>query len=77
MDNGITKGNCGHYVYIKKPCDKSYITTMRQLAAALVNGTPPETQPYSPIVGCPNPMSVINGPTTIVFDPDYLKQNKN
>ena len=77
MDNSITKAYCGNYVYIKKPCDKSYITTMRQLTKALINGTAPEAQLYSPIVGCPNPMSVTSGPTTIVFNPDYLKQNKN
>jgi hypothetical protein len=39
MDNSNTKVYCGHYVYIKKPCDKSYITTMRQLTKALINGT--------------------------------------
>jgi hydroxyacylglutathione hydrolase len=77
MDDGITKVYCGHYVYIKKPYDKSYITTMRQLAEALIKGTAPEAQPYSSKVGCPNPMSVTSGPATIVFDPDYLKQNKN
>jgi hydroxyacylglutathione hydrolase len=77
MDNGITKVYCGHHVYIKKPYDKSYIITMRQLAEALINGTAPEAQLYSPIVGCPNPMFVTSEPTTIVFDPDYTKQNNN
>jgi hydroxyacylglutathione hydrolase len=74
MDSGINKVYCGHYVYIKKPYDKSYITTMRQLAEALIHGTAPEAQPYSQKVGCPNPMSVTSGPATIVFDPDYVKQ---
>ncbi len=73
MDSGITKVYCGHYVYVKKPYDKSYITTMRQLTEALINGTAPEAQPYSPKVGCANPMSVTSGPATIVFDPDNLK----
>ena len=77
MDSGITKVYCGHYVYIKKPYDKSYIIAMRQLAEALINGTAPEAQPYSAKVGCPNPMSVTSGPATIVFDPDYLKQKKD
>lgn len=76
MDSGITKVYCGHYVYVKKPYDKSYITAMRQLAEALINGTAPEAQPYSSKVGCPNPMYVTSGPATIVFDPDYLKQTK-
>jgi hypothetical protein len=77
MDNGITKIYCGHYPYVKKPYDKSYITAMRQLAEGLVNGTGPEAQPYAQKVGCPNPMSVTSGEATIVFDPDYLKQKKD
>jgi hydroxyacylglutathione hydrolase len=77
MDGGITKVYCGHYVYAKKPYDKSYITAMRQLAEALINGTAPEAQPYSSKTGCANPMYVTSGPATIVFDPDYLKQKKD
>jgi hydroxyacylglutathione hydrolase len=76
MESGITKVYCGHYVYIKKPYDKSYITTMRQLAEALLNNTAPEAQPYSPKVGCAHPMFVTSGPATIVFDPDNLNQKK-
>ena len=76
MDSGITKVYCGHYVYVKKPYDKSYITAMRQLAEGLLNGTAPEAKPYPTKVGCPNPMFVESGPATIVFDPDYLKQEK-
>ena len=74
MDSGIAKVYCGHYVYIKKPYDKSYVTAMRQLVEALINGNAPEAQPYSTKVGCANPMSVTGGPATIVFDPDNLKQ---
>jgi glyoxylase-like metal-dependent hydrolase (beta-lactamase superfamily II) len=76
MDGGITKVYCGHYPYVKKPYDKSYITAMRQLAEGLLNGTAPEAKPYPTKVGCPNPMFVESGPATIVFDPDYLKQEK-
>jgi len=76
MDSGITKIYCGHYYYAGKPFDKSYITAMRQLAEALVNGTAPEAKPYSPKAGCANPMFVTNGPATIVFDPDFLIQKK-
>lgn len=73
MDSGITKIYCGHYPYVKKPFDKSYIVSMRQLAEGLINGTAPEAQPYPTKVGCSNPMSVTSGEATIVFDPDYLK----
>ena len=76
MDSGITKMYCGHYYYVKKPFDKSYITAMRQLAEGLINGTAPEAKPYSPRVGCANPMFVTNGPATIVFDPDNLREKK-
>ena len=47
MDSGITKIYCGHYPYVKKPFDKSYITTMRHLAQGLIDGTGPEAQPYA------------------------------
>jgi hypothetical protein len=49
---------------------------MRHLAEGLINGTGPEPQPYAQKVGCPNPMSVTSGEATIVFDPDYMKQQK-
>ena len=76
MDAGISKVYCGHYIYIKKPYDKSYIIAMRELAEALINNTAPEAKPYSSKVGCANPMFVTNGPATIVFDPDNLNHNK-
>ncbi len=76
MDEGITKIYCGHYVYIGKPYDKSYITAMRELAEALLNNTAPAAQPYASKVGCPNPMFVTKGPATIVFDPDNLQNQK-
>jgi hydroxyacylglutathione hydrolase len=77
MDNGITKVYCGHYCYAKKAFDKTYITSMRQLAEGLINGTGPDAKPYESKVGCPNPMSVTSGEATIVFDPDYVKVKKN
>ena len=76
MDSGITNIYCGHYYFVKKPFDKSYITAMRQLAEALINGTAPAAAPYSPAEGCAHPMYVTNGPATIVFDPEYLGQKK-
>ena len=76
MDSGIRRIYCGHYYYVKKPFDKSYITAMRQLAESLINGTAPEAKPYATKAGCENPMFVTNGPATIVFDPDYLNRKK-
>jgi hypothetical protein len=76
MDSGITKIYCGHYYFVKKPFDKSYITAMHQLSEALINGNAPVAQPYSSKAGCANPMYVTSGPATIVFDPDYLNQKK-
>ncbi len=73
MDSGVTKIYCGHYPYVKKAFDKSYIVTMRNLAEGLINGTGPEPKPYAQKVGCPNPMAVTSGEATIVFDPDYVK----
>jgi len=77
MDSGITKIYCGHYPYVKKAFDKTYITTMRELAEGLINGTGPVAYPYESKVGCPDPMAVTKGEATIVFDPDYLKQNND
>ena len=77
MDSGITKIYCGHYPYVKKPFDKSYIVTMRKLAEGLINGTAPVAKPYPQKVGCPNPMAVSSGEATIVFDPDYIKLKKD
>ena len=46
MEAGITKVYCGHYPYVKKAYNKQYITEMRTLAEALVNGTAPEAKPH-------------------------------
>ena len=75
MDEGITKIYCGHYPYVKKAYNKQYITEMRQLAEALVNGTAPKATPHPQKVsiGSENPMMVTQGEATIVFDPDHIK----
>jgi hydroxyacylglutathione hydrolase len=77
MDEGITKIYCGHYVYAKKAYNKQYITEMRQLAEAIVNGTAPEAKPHPQKVsiGSKNPMMVTLGEATIVYDPDHIKSN--
>ena len=75
MDGGITKIYCGHYPYVKKAYTKQYITDMRTLAEALVNGTAPKATPHPQKVsiGSENPMMVTLGEATIVFDPDHIK----
>lgn len=75
MDGGITKIYCGHYPYVKKAYTKQYITEMRALAEALVNGTAPKATPHPQKVsiGSDNPMMVTLGEATIVFDSDHIK----
>lgn len=75
MDKGITKVYCGHYPYVKKAYDKQYITEMRTLAEALVNGTAPKAEPHPQKVsiGSQNPLMVTQGGATIVFDKDHIK----
>lgn len=74
MDNGITKIYCGHYPYIKKAYNKTYITEMRQLAEELSKGTAPEGKPYPTKVsiGTQNPMITTKGSVSIVYDPEKI-----
>lgn len=71
----ITKIYCGHYPYVKKAYDKSYLTDMRKLAEAMVNGTAPKAEEYNIKVGIgtQNPMIVTLGQAGIVYDPDHIK----
>lgn len=74
MDRGITKIYCGHYPYVKKAFDKTYITEMRQLAEELSKGTAPEGKPY-PVkvsIGTQNPVITTKGTASIVYDPDHI-----
>lgn len=74
MDKGITKIYCGHYPYVKKTYDKTYITEMRQLAEELSKGTAPEGKSY-PVkvgIGTQNPMITTKGSASIVYDPDHI-----
>jgi hydroxyacylglutathione hydrolase len=75
MDEGITKIYCGHYPYVKKAYNKQYITEMRTLAEALVNGTAPKATPHPQKVsiGSEHPMMVTQGDATIVFDQEHIK----
>jgi glyoxylase-like metal-dependent hydrolase (beta-lactamase superfamily II) len=74
MDEGISGVYCGHYPYVKKAYEKSYITHMRELAEALIKGTAPKATPH-PIkvsIGSENPMMVTNLDATIVYDPQHI-----
>lgn len=75
MNQGIARIYCGHYPYIKKPYDKSYITDMRTLAESLDKGTAQDAKPYPTKVpiGCDNPMIASFGQASIVYDPDHIK----
>jgi len=74
MDKGITRIYCGHYPYVKKAFNKSYITEMRQLAEELSKGTAPEGKPYpnKVSIGTQNPMITTKGSASIVYDPDHI-----
>jgi len=74
MDKGITKIYCGHYPYVKKAYDKTYITDMRQLAEELSKGTAPEGKPYPTKVsiGTQTPMITTKGSASIVYDPEKI-----
>ena len=76
MDGGIKDIYCGHYPYVKKAFDKSYIVSMRELAEGLINGTAPAAEPYAQKVGCQNPMSVTKGEATIVYDPAFVNKEE-
>jgi glyoxylase-like metal-dependent hydrolase (beta-lactamase superfamily II) len=75
MDNGITKVYCGHYPYMKKAYDKTYITAIRELAEALEKEdfASLNPQPYDQKIGCKNPMIVTKGEASIVYDPECIK----
>lgn len=74
-DENITKIYCGHYPYLKKALDKSYITDMRLLAESLLNGTAPEAKQFDLklSIGAENPMIVTSGQASIVYDPERIQ----
>ena len=75
MDLGITKIYCGHYPYVKKAYDRSYIQTMLKLAKSLDDGTARNAVPFDRKVsiGCEHPMVLTEGVASIVYDPEHLK----
>lgn len=74
MNKDISKIYCGHYPYLKKALDKTYMSEMRQLAEELSNGNAPEGKPYPTKVGIgsQNPMIATFGSASIVYDPDKI-----
>lgn len=74
MDHGISKIYCGHFPYVKKAYDRSYIQSMMQLATEIDNGKAPAPQPYSNHVsiGGNHPMIATLGEASIVYDPDFI-----
>ncbi len=75
MDNGIKNVYCGHYPYVKKAYDKSYITAMRELAEAIDNGTVKDAKPFSKNFssGGSKAMIATKGSANIVYNPAYIK----
>jgi len=76
MNEGISKIYCGHYPYVKKALGIQYIKSMRLLAEAIQNGTPPSPQAFptrnSGINGS-NPMIVKTNGVEIVYEPSKVK----
>jgi glyoxylase-like metal-dependent hydrolase (beta-lactamase superfamily II) len=74
MDNGITRIYCGHYPYVKKAYDKSYIQSMLKLAEAIDSGNAPDPKPYPNRVsiGGAHPMIATIGEASIVYDTDFV-----
>ncbi|HNW50073.1 MAG TPA: MBL fold metallo-hydrolase [Prolixibacteraceae bacterium] len=74
IDKGITKNYCGHYPYVKKPYDKSYIDTMLKLAIAIDKGAAPNPKPFTNGGNrWPNALIVSEGEASIVYDPNHVK----
>lgn len=76
MDSGIFKIYCGHYPYVKRAFDKSYITAMRQLAEDLDSGKDLPAKPF-PVqikdLRNEHPMFVTRNGVSIVYEPDHIK----
>ena len=80
MDKGISKIYCGHYPYLKKTYDKSYISGMYELARMIEKGTQPTPKPHPiiiPVIGAKKPMMSTYKQATIVYDPEHIKATKD
>jgi glyoxylase-like metal-dependent hydrolase (beta-lactamase superfamily II) len=80
MDEGISKIYCGHYPYVKKAYDRSYMEDMLALAEMIDKGTQPKPEPHPmkiPGIGAENPMMSTYKSATIVYDPDHIKTGSN
>jgi glyoxylase-like metal-dependent hydrolase (beta-lactamase superfamily II) len=75
MDGGITNIYCGHYPYVKKAYDKSYITAMRMLAESIIDGKATEVKEFQTriSIGGNKPMIATSGAVNIVYDAEHIK----
>jgi glyoxylase-like metal-dependent hydrolase (beta-lactamase superfamily II) len=76
IDNGIPRIYCGHYVYLKKPIGKEYMTKMLTLAEELKSGTAKDIKPFRsevPLAGYHGPLIASKEDIAIVYDPSILK----
>ena len=76
MDEGISKIYCGHYPYVKKYYDRSYISDMYDLAMMIGEGTQPAPESHPariPDIGPENPMMTTFISATIVYDPEHIR----
>jgi glyoxylase-like metal-dependent hydrolase (beta-lactamase superfamily II) len=76
-EQGITKLYVGHYPFLKRALDLSYLIDMKNLAKRLSAGDTSGSQPYKmPFSGgdiaCPKPASVTEGEATIVYDSEKI-----
>jgi len=76
IDNGIPRIYSGHYVFVKKPIDKGYMTKMLTLAEELKSGTAKNIKPFQselPLAGYHGPLIGSKEDIAIVYDPSILK----
>lgn len=76
IDNGIPRIYCGHYVYLKKPIGKAYISRMLSLAEELKSGTAKDVKPFRadvPLAGYHGPLIAEKEDVSIVYDQAILK----
>jgi len=74
MNGGITKVYCGHYPYVKKAFDKTYISNMRKLAEQLSKGVALEAEDYPMDFGggARKPKMVSLGEASIVYNSEKI-----
>ncbi len=74
-EQNITKLYVGHYPYLKRPLDLSYIIDMKMLAKRVSEGDITGAKDYpnrGVSIAADNPMIITNGQAMIVFDPENI-----